>query len=109
MCSNQCISVANLNEIVIKLCVNLNVVVHEPTGICEVWVFGVDVSQLNRHKIVNLEHSANTRLEKIHMHIKSMRGKKQQQTNHLIGDWEPLPEKRSDHFYYGIMQLWKPK
>lgn len=48
---------------------NLNVVVHDPTSICEVWVFCVDVSQLNRHKIVNLEQRANAALEKKYMHI----------------------------------------
>lgn len=44
--------------------VNLNVVVHDPTSICEVWVFCVNISQLDRHKIVNLEQRAKTTLEK---------------------------------------------
>lgn len=35
--------------------VNLNVVVHEPASICKVWVFGIDVSQLDRYQVVNLE------------------------------------------------------
>lgn len=49
--------------------VNLNVVVHDPTSICEVWVFCVNISQLNRHKIVNLEQRAKTTLEKKYMCI----------------------------------------
>lgn len=32
----------------------LYVVVHYPTGICKIWVFGIDVGQLNGYQIVNL-------------------------------------------------------
>ena len=33
---------------------NLNIVIHDATGICKVWMFGVDVGQLNRNQVVDL-------------------------------------------------------
>lgn len=29
--------------------------------------------------------------------------------DHFISDWESLSEEGGDHFYYGIMKLWKPQ
>lgn len=34
---------------------HLDVVVHDPAGVCEVGVFGVDVRQLNGNQIVDLQ------------------------------------------------------
>lgn len=36
---------------------NLYVVVHESTGIGKVWMFGVDVRQLDSYQVVNLQHN----------------------------------------------------
>lgn len=36
---------------------NLYVVVHESTGICKVWMFGVDVRQLDSYQVVNLQQN----------------------------------------------------
>lgn len=47
---------------------NLDVVVHESASVCKVWVFGIDVSQLDRHQVVNLEHNA-TIYRKIDLHL----------------------------------------
>lgn len=90
---------------------NLDVVVHESASVCKVWVFGIDVSQLDRHQVVNLEHNA-TIYRKIDLHLNYLYRNclvERNETNHLIGDRQPLPEQRRDHFNYGIMQLWKPQ
>lgn len=36
------------------VCTDLYIVIHNPTGVCKVWMFGVDVGQLNCNQVMDL-------------------------------------------------------
>lgn len=85
------------------------VVVHEAAGIRKVGVLGVDVCQLDGDQVVNLERNS-VEMSEVKAQVKILRqALVRAGSDHVVGDGKSFSEQRGDHFYDGIVQLWKPQ
>lgn len=70
-------------------------------------MLGVDVCQLDGDQVVNLERNL---VEMSDTQVKILKqAPARAGSDHVVGDGKSFSEQRGDHFYDGIVQLWKPQ